>query len=105
MVSKCCTLMGQYACLLDKDYTAGLSRNRYVCSRTLATPPRQTSGQKVIAVTSTTPADNKITVCERHFKKLESLALGAPHFREMPSVRVCGFESIKTTFLEAVVSL
>jgi hypothetical protein len=60
-------LMWHPACLFDMDKnftaTAGLSSNRYVCSRTLAIHSRQTSGHKVIADTTTPPADNEITVC------------------------------------------
>ncbi len=43
-------------------FTAGLSRNKYVCSRTLTSHTRQTSGHKVKADTKTTPPDNKCTV-------------------------------------------
>ena len=64
------------------NFTAGSSRNRYVCSRTLVTPwhPCQTSGHKVIADTTTTSADNEITVGGCQFEQSESRALGARHF-------------------------
>ncbi len=60
-------------------FSAGSSRNKYVCSRTLTAHPGQTSGHKMIADTTTTPFDNEITVCRSRFEKSDSRARKFSH--------------------------
>ncbi len=58
----------------EQDYS-----NTYVCSRTLTSHPRQTSGHKVKAYPNTTPADKKCTMLVLHFEKSESRAWWSRH--------------------------
>ena len=60
-------------------FSAGSSRNKYVCSRTLTAHPGQTSGHKMIADTNTTPFDNEITVFRCHVEKSDSRARKFSH--------------------------
>jgi hypothetical protein len=53
--------------------------NKYVCSRTLTSHPRQTSGHKVKAYPNTTPADKKCTILALHFEQSESRAWWSRH--------------------------
>jgi hypothetical protein len=43
-------------------FTAGASRCKYICPRALASHPRQTSGNKVIADKNTNQAANKCAI-------------------------------------------
>ena len=65
---------------LELTFSAGSSRNKCVCSRTLAAHPHQTSGHKVIADTSATPPNSEITVCGCHIENLDSRVLISSHF-------------------------
>jgi hypothetical protein len=73
--------MWQNELLSEKNvFTAGLSRDKYVCPRALTSHPRPTRSTTVIAATDTTHFDNVRAVGGRHIEKSEVGGRFSGHF-------------------------